>query len=169
MGIKTIVDKITVFFKKYRYALLVLAIGLTLMWIPTGNSNAKSTEQYPQQEVIQTPSVEEQLKSILCQVEGAGRVEVMLTIKAGEETIFQTNQDLSVSGDSNASQTDTVTLTDSNRNQTGMIKQINPATYNGAIVVCQGADSPGVRLAIIEAVSKITNLRTDQICVLKMK
>jgi hypothetical protein len=39
----------------------------------------------------------------------------------------------------------------------------------GAIVVCQGADSPSVKLAITQAVAKITGLGTDEICVLKMK
>lgn len=168
MGIKNIVDKISELLKKYRYAILVLAIGLILMSIPAGSKKTISNEKTPV--AIETePSVNEQLESVLSQIDGAGRVEVMLTIQCGEEKIYQTNQDVTVSGDSNSSRIDTVIVTDANRNQTGVIKQINPASYKGAIIVCQGAESPSVRLAIIDAVSKITSLRTDQICVLKMK
>ena len=63
----------------------------------------------------------------------------------------------------------TVIVTDSQRCESGLIRQINPAAYKGAIVVCQGADSSAVRLAITQAVAKITGLGTDNICVLKMK
>ena len=168
MGIKNIVDKISELLKKYRYAILVLAIGLILMSIPAGSKKTISNEKTPV--TIETePSVNEQLESVLSQIDGAGRVEVMLTIQCGEEKIYQTNQDITVSGDSNSSRIDTVIVTDANRNQTGVIKQVNPASYKGAIIVCQGAESPSVRLAIIDAVSKITSLRTDQVCVLKMK
>ena len=168
MGIKNIVDKISELLKKYRYAILVLAIGLILMSIPAGSKKTISNEKTPV--AIETePSVNEQLESVLSQIDGAGRVEVMLTIQCGEEKIYQTNQDITVSGDSNSSRIDTVIVTDANRNQTGVIKQVNPASYKGAIIVCQGAESPSVRLAIIDAVSKITSLRTDQVCVLKMK
>jgi hypothetical protein len=39
----------------------------------------------------------------------------------------------------------------------------------GAVIVCQGADKPVVRLAIVEAVADATGLSTDTITVLKMK
>jgi stage III sporulation protein AG len=39
----------------------------------------------------------------------------------------------------------------------------------GAIVVCQGGDQPTVRLAILDAVSKVTGLGADKISILKMK
>lgn len=42
-------------------------------------------------------------------------------------------------------------------------------TYQGAIVVCQGADDPGVKLALVQAVASVTGLGTDQITVVKMR
>ena len=42
-------------------------------------------------------------------------------------------------------------------------------TYLGAVIVCQGGDSPTVKLAIVEAVSNATGLSADKITVLKMK
>ena len=62
----------------------------------------------------------------------------------------------------------TVIVSGNDRTESGLVRQINPPVYMGAIVVCQGADDPTVQLAIIDAVSKITGLGTHRISVLKM-
>ena len=59
--------------------------------------------------------------------------------------------------------------TDSDRNETGLVHQINPPVYLGAVVLAQGADNPVVKLSIVEAVSKVTGLGADKISVLKMQ
>ena len=63
----------------------------------------------------------------------------------------------------------TVTVTDSQRNERGLINKTSAPIYRGAVVVCDGADNPQVNLDIVSAVSNITGLRSDQISVLKMK
>ena len=60
-------------------------------------------------------------------------------------------------------------ITDSDRKEEGLITQVDPPVYQGAIIVCQGADRGAVRLAIVEAVSRVTGLGADRISVLKMK
>ena len=57
----------------------------------------------------------------------------------------------------------------SNREESGLIQQIHPPIYQGAIILCQGADSAAVRLSIVDAVANVTGLSTDKITVLKMK
>lgn len=152
--------------KKYRYAFLVVLIGLALMLIPTGKT---SPEPQPEKSQIeQKPQLDDRLADILSQIQGAGKVQVMLTVAAGEKTIYQTDQDIS-GGESTSSRFDTVIITDENRAEAGLVQQINPATYLGAIIVCQGADNASVRLAIVEAVSRATGLGADRISVLKMK
>jgi stage III sporulation protein AG len=144
--------------KKYRYALIVLGFGVLLMLLPTGNR----TEVQPQQTVAaQTPEMEERLARILSEIEGAGRVSVLLTQASGAETVYQT--------DENGDHRDTVIVSDAQRNDAGLIRRINPPVYQGAIVICQGGNRPAVRLAIVDAVSKVTGLGADQISVLKMK
>jgi stage III sporulation protein AG len=102
-------------------------------------------------------------------IRGAGKVQVLLTVAAGEEYLYQTNSDISTSANGSEARTDTVTVTDSQRNDTGLLRQVNPPVYLGAVVVCQGADRAEVRLAIVEAVSTYTGLGADRISVLKMK
>lgn len=153
--------------KKYRYAAIVIVAGIFLMLLPIGEASA-SEETAPNQREV-SDSMEERLCAILSQIRGAGRVQVMLTIAQGEETVYQFDQDLTTDEGGSSSQKDTVTVTDKDRGQSGLITQVNPPRYQGALIVCQGADDPAVRLAISEAVSGLTGLGTDKIAIAKMK
>ena len=42
-------------------------------------------------------------------------------------------------------------------------------TYQGALVVCDGAERASVRLAVTQAVSSLTGLGSNKIAVVKMK
>lgn len=169
MAIKELVNKLPDWIKKYKFILLIIVVGLFLMMIPGGNDEEADTNSEKSDETIQSQSLEEELAEILYHIEGAGKVKVMLTIAQGEEIVYQTNDTLSSDSEATKEDTDTVTVTDSNRNQNGLIRQTNPPVYLGAIIVCQGADDPIVKLAITDAVAKITGLKTNQISVLKMK
>lgn len=154
---------------KYKYVFLILGLGLLLMLLP---GKTEPTAKENKEEVQQMTSVEEvceQLSEILSNISGAGQTKVMLTVQQGEKTIYQTDADVSEKEAANDSRIQTVTITDADRNQTGLIQQVNPPTYMGAIVLCQGADTPSVRLAIVDAVSKVTGLGANQISVHKMK
>lgn len=161
-------EKVPAFVKKYGYVALILGIGLLLMIIPSQDSVDKTEEVIPEQS-HSILSVEDQLSQILSRVAGAGEVQVMLSVASGEEILYQTNDDFSNGSDNGTSRLDTVTVTDAQRNETGLVRQVNPPVYMGAIVVCKGADSPSVCLAIVEAVANATGLGTDKISVLKMK
>lgn len=154
---------------KYKYVFLILGLGLLLMLLP---GKTEPTVKVNKEEVQQMTSVDEvceQLSEILSNISGAGQTKVMLTVQQGEKTIYQTDADVSEKEAANDSRIQTVTITDADRNQTGLIQQVNPPTYMGAIVLCQGADTPSVRLAIVDAVSKVTGLGANQISVHKMK
>lgn len=154
--------------KKYKFAVIILVVGLLLMAMPS----VKNTKQPGTQKTVtesNTPSIDDNLSALLSRVRGAGEVTVLLTTEEGEETVYQTNQDIGKTNDNQNSRTDTVTITDSDRSQQGLVRQIKAPIYRGAVIVCQGADSADVRLSLVDAVSKVTGLRSDQISVLKMK
>ncbi len=167
MAIKSIADKVTSFVKKYRYAFLIFAIGLVFMLLPTESGKTETAVASPVNKIEE--NFEMRLSQILSKVEGAGDVEVILTLSSGEETLYQTDEDCAVDGGNTTNHSDTVTVTDANRNEIGLIKQKIPAVYRGAIIICQGADNPSVRYEIVEAVSKLTGIGANCISVLKMK
>ncbi len=169
MDIKQHSNKIFNFIKKYKYAAIVLLIGIALMLLPEISNANTETKQIEQNNKIYTEKLDSKLADILCKVEGAGRVEVILTVSEGEQTVYQTNTDQSGDEQGLDMKSNTVIITNSSRNECGLVMRVDPAKYLGAIILCQGADSQAVRLAITEAVSKITGLGSDRICVLKMK
>lgn len=170
MELKNVKVRFLSFFKKYRYVALILAIGLLLMIVPTQKLN-RSNEPVSEATEITPPQQDmtETLSEILSQISGAGKVNVFITYAKGEETIYQTDNNTTTSGDSAASAIDTVIVSSTGQSQTGLIRQVIPPAYLGAIVVCQGADDASVRYAIVDAVSKVTGLGADRISVLKMK
>lgn len=168
MDINNLKYKAKILFHKYKYAVLVVMIGICLMLIPSKSSGKDVTEQRVS-DMKEADTVQQELESILSGVQGVGKVKVMLKESQGSETVFETNQTSSHSENSSELKTEIITITDSDRNENGLIKQINPPRYQGAIIICQGANDPKVRLAVTDAVSKITGLGADRIAVLIMK
>lgn len=154
--------------KKYRYVLLVVLAGIFLMALPEGEEKQPETVSPAAESTVQ-PSLAASLEDILGKIEGAGKVQVLLTQAEGEQTLYQTDEDITTGEISGDIRRETVIITDGSRGEAGLIRQVNPPTYLGAIVLCQGADSAKVRLAIVEAVSSVTALSSDSITVLKMK
>lgn len=167
MDVKVLADKVKSTVSKYKYAAIVLVIGLALLLLP--EKSTQQTEPASKQEIVRQTFEVESLTEILQSIDGAGKVQVLLSVASGEQTIYQTNTDTSTSGDGGTTRIETVIVTDSQRSEAGLVSQVNPPTYLGAIVVCQGADSAAVKLAVTQAVAKITGLGADSICVLKMK
>lgn len=152
---------------KYKYVLLILCIGILLMSLPDGTETPVQQEQVLPQDEQETQA--EKLEEILSQISGVGKVKVLLTEAAGEEMVYQTNEDRSNSGESESIRIETVIITDSDKDERGLIRTVVPPVYLGAIIVCQGGDSPAVKLSIVQAVSSVTGISSERITVLKMK
>lgn len=135
------------------------------------NSTHQEQESPPSiaEETAEEVMLQDQLSALLSQVSGAGKVKVLLTEATGEKTHYQENTDTSTGEQTQTVRKDTVLVTNNSRDQQGLIYQIDPPTYLGAVILCQGADQASVRLAITEAVANATGLGFNKITVLKMK
>ena len=162
MDILAIREKTGDWIKQYKFVALVLLAGLLLMLLPDAPEEKAAPAEVRQE---QQETLQDQLGDLLSHMQGAGKVRVLLTVGSGAEIVYQTDKNVRSDGQ----QSDTVLVTDSQRSQTGLIRQVNPPEYLGAVVLCQGADNPSVKLSVVEAVSKATGLSTDRITVLKMK
>ena len=147
-------DRLKAILMKYRYVLLAALAGLALMVIPGG---PEETEPVPAVSVEE--SLESRLEAILSRIDGAGEVRLLLTEDRGGEVFYQTE------GENGK----TVLISGADRSESGLVRTTQPPSYRGAVVVCRGADSAAVRLAVVEAVANATGLGTDRITVLKMK
>lgn len=151
-----------IYIRKHRMVLIALLTGVALMLLP----EKPKQEELPQ--VVQeekSPDLEGALEEILSLIQGAGNVRVLLTEAEGEKIIYQINENASSGG----SRRDTVLVTNAQREETGLVRQIVPPKFQGAVILCQGAESSVVRLSIVEAVKSATGLPADRIAVIKMK
>lgn len=153
-------QRINALFGKYKYPILVVLVGLGLLLLPKRETEMPSVSV----ETVREASLEQRLEELLAQIEGAGAVRVLLTEDVGRETVWQTD----VQTDADSAREDTVILEDSDRNETGLVRRTTEPSYRGAVILCQGADAPSVKLAIVEAVRCVTGLGADQISVQKM-
>lgn len=153
---------------RYKYVLLVAAIGAVLLLWPAGERGepAVSAAQAP----AQAPALQETeqaMEEILSKISGVGRVDVMLTLHSGSERVLAQDASLRYSGSAQAPDSyerSTDVVTDSG----GVVvtQELCPQ-YRGALVVCDGGGSDAVRLQVISAVSALTGLGADRIAVVR--
>lgn len=166
MGVKDPAGRIVKMLKKYRYPALILLVGICLMILPTQKEEKVSTVT---EATAQERLLEERLEEILSGMEGVGQVDVLLSLSKGESIVYQTDEDTRRSDSDQTDQITTVTVSQSDRTEIGLVRQIDPPEYLGAVIACQGASNANVRFAVVEAVSKATGLGADRIAVVKMK
>ena len=160
---------------KFKYPVLILLLGVLLLLLPRQKQQPAAPEETTAPVEAQSSlGVEEtRLANLLSRIQGAGAVEVMLSLKSGEQVQYQTDtQRQTDSGGTEESlrqEDNTVLYATGSGSQSALVQQVTAPTYQGAIVVCQGADDPAVKLALVQAVASVTGLGADQITVVIMK
>ena len=153
---------------RYKYVLVVIAVGIVLLLWPTGErkQNAGTAGAAGAWETFDLEELEEKLSRTLSKVEGAGEVTVTLTVKSGMEQVLASDRTTSVSERGSSVEEETVLVNTGSGQDTVLLTRKYP-TFQGALVVCQGGDSAEVRLMLTRAVSALTGLGADRITVCK--
>ena len=168
--------KLSQWLVKYKYAWLVLLLGVVLLLWPSGQTS-ETTDSETVQTVVSTgqselEQMEQQLAQLLSQVEGAGQVQVMLTLKTGTQYIYQTDQVQELQeteGEKKSSTTvSTVIVSQGSSQEEAVVTQTIYPTFQGAVVISTGGDQARVKLNLVNAVSSLTGLSADKITVIKM-
>ena len=150
--------------KKYKFVLLVVLVGVILMLLPVSSrtkETAAGDSQTPQ-EAFDLEAVEQRMEEVLGKIDGVGKLRLMLTLQSGTRlTLAEDSQK-----DQDRTQRETVTLNRGSSQEVVVTNRYYPV-YQGAVVVCQGADSSAVRLAVTETVQALTGLPSDRIMVAK--
>ena len=152
---------------KYKYVLLILAVGLVLLLWPSGQREKPAPESAGGgAEEFDLAALEEKLSQVLSQVEGAGKVTVALTVRSGTERVPLT--DRSTSSRERESQVEEKTVVvNTGSGQQAVVRLERAPVFQGAVVVCPGGDQAEVRLLLTQAVSSLTGLGADRITVCK--
>ena len=127
-------------------------------------------------------SVEENLEALLSEINGAGKVSVMITWESTaekviqEDSVYEKNKN-SQEGEDNRrveneeirNQQNSVYITDENGNQIPyVVKELTPSV-SGIAVVAEGGKNPQVAAAIIEVVEALFELPANKVAVSEMQ
>ena len=151
--------------KKYKFVLLVVLVGIILMLLPVSSQTKETEENKSQipQESFDLAAMEQRMEEVLGKIDGVGKLRLMLTLQSGTRLTLAEDTQI----DQDRTQREIVTLNRGSGNQEIVITNRFYPVYQGAVVVCQGADSSAVRLAITETVQALTGLPSDRIRVAK--
>ncbi len=166
--------RLTPYLQKYRYVCLVLLAGVLILALgaprDAPEDAAPAADSGETQAAFDFAAFEARLQQKLSLIEGAGQVELMLSMEDTEETIYASDTRQSASGEQSTSYENSLSILSdgSYGEQPVRVKSVCP-TFRGAVILCEGGDDPAVRWSITEAVSAACGLRTDKITVLKMQ
>ena len=109
------------------------------------------------------------MAQLLGRMSGVGRVQVMLSLKTGPTLQLAQDMDLEQEEGSLRQRSQPVTVNRGSGKQEVVVTQRLYPTYQGAVVVCQGAGDSRVRLRVMETVAVLTGLSSDKISVVQWK
>ncbi len=116
---------------------------------------------------------EKKLTELLETIDGAGEVEVMITLESCYENVYLKDKNLkteSGNGDFKEESDETYIMAKTSSNtQEGVIIKVYEPVVKGVAVVASGGESEKVKMAIIETVSAVFNIDSTNISVEKMK
>ena len=138
------------------------------------NNTALAVDAYEQ-------DMNNQLKSLLAQIDGVGKVTVMITFDGGEESVpaVNDNEGTSSTEDSSNGQKNTttqgtksstiVTINDADGSTKPLIVKIYKPKVISVAVVAEGADNSLTELRITKTVTDLLNVTDSKVNVLPMK
>ena len=162
-------EKLRDILKKYRFAALVALVGVVLMLLP-GKKDSMPDAETAEGETFSLEETERRMAEVLGAMDGVGRVQVMLTLRSGETLSLAEDSSATLgSGGDVRQDSQVLTVNRGSGKQEVVVTQRLYPTYQGAVVVCQGAGDSRVRLTVVDAVSVLTGLSSDKISVVKWK
>lgn len=158
---------------RYKYVLVVVALGALLLAWPQGTDkeNTSAVSEETVDAVGELAELETAMEEILGKISGVGKVDVMLTLQSGSEKVLAADTSLQYSGSVQApddySRTSETVVVSGGGEGGVVVTQERYPQYRGALVVCEGGGSDSVRLQVTEAVAALTGLGTDRIAVVR--
>ena len=171
-----------------RKFIFLLAVGLILAMLvfPASSSEEgiRETETQPAVQDAQSAQsyaaeLENRLEEVLSTIEGAGRVEVMVTISASSEQVLQNDlsRQESVTRETDAqggvrdnyeiSEDSQTVLYGEGNGEPYVVKELMPQV-EGVVVSCEGGDRASIQAEISAAVQALFDIPTHKIKVCKM-
>lgn len=183
--IKKVLEKKKIKGKETMIVLILIGAVLAVMAIPT--------EKEEKEDVITTPvrqetekeynreayeeELEERLEDILSQMEGVGKVQVMITLQSSTREVVEKDYSIQQSRDedniadvnqSNTSKEENTVYSETDEGSIPYVVQEIYPKVEGVLVVAEGGDNSYVNIAIIEAIQALFDVDIHKIKIVKM-
>lgn len=183
--VKQLLDKKKWKGKELMVVLVLVGIILAVLAIPVDKTNETENVQdiSVQAENMQNgraayeEELEERLETILTQMEGVGRVEVMITLESSAREVIekdyatqqeQSSDEVSLTGQTSVSKEENTVYADTDvGNVPYVVQEIYPEV-EGVLVVAEGGDDSYVNLAIVDAIQALFGIDVHKIKIVKM-
>ena len=150
--------------KNNRIIFIIFIIGVVLVLTAQNHKDTGGESAYTPTSAVSVRDEEERLAEMLAQIEGAGRVSVMITYESGTEKSLAYETRTSSREDSGEKSEDRKAVTSGGEPM--VVKEVYPQV-KGVIVAADGADSASVKTAIREAVTASLGVSAHRVCIFK--
>lgn len=161
----------------------VIAVGLLISYIPRSPKEKPLEDKQvvsvnsQKEELTYEELLEKRLETILGQMDGAGKVDVMVTTNASKEKVLASevvhNTSDTQEVDGSGGTRSTKKLDEQNKvimqngNTPYVVKETRPQ-IEGVLVLAEGGDDAGVKESITKAVKSLVSIGENKISVFKM-
>ncbi len=148
--------------KKIQIILVAIAflLVISILFIPSfEDSSVKDSDSVSEYVSI----LEDKLSKTLSKVDGVGRVDVIITIESGMQTVLAYKTTVT----ENNGVIERVETPIIVNGKTVVLKENYPE-ISGVLIVCEGADNIAVKNRILQATVSLLNIKLNQIELLKM-
>ncbi len=173
------IQRLKAYFKSEKRVRILACLGaLGILLICLSEFLPKSQKTEPQQTAASQSDTdfcrqtEEKLAETIAEMQGAGRVKVMMTLESSDERIYATDEksDTKTGGSTTQRSYDAqYVLIDGASGDEGMLLKTNAPQVKGVMIVCDGGDDPTVVNQITNAVCATLGIGANRVSVLKMK
>lgn len=159
--------------KKRTAAILLCVLALVLLaaseWTGTRTSRSEPAQTQPD---VYAKALENRLETLLSSIDGAGKTQVLVTLRTGEETVWAQNDKMDSQTDEGQTRVQSeqeYVLVRAGSDETGLrLKTIVPQVL-GVAVVCEGAADPQVRQNITQTLTAALGIGAGHVSVVQME
>ncbi len=167
-----IAEKLKSLFSENKYTKLIVMLGICgilLIFFSNGKSEKVSEETVSAKSFdtdIYTENIEIKLKTILENIKGVGKSEIMVTISCTEEYVYAQEEKKDISEGSGKSSINTENKYVFNgSDKQALLKKVISPQINGVVIACEGGDKSSIAESVYESVSVALDIPISRIYV----
>jgi len=167
--------------KRTEILIILAAAAVMLILLPDLNcTRTQKPAEYSDPAETYARQLESKLTQVISAVDGAGEVQVMVTLRNGVEYIYAsedaTSTDSSATTDSSGRQSSderedrqsSYIIIDTDSGEQALVRTEMMPTVSGVVVVCRGADDPEVSRRILDVVTTALDISPKRVCITQL-